>query len=190
VVVISLPAPAIAALSSHVLPLALLVEMDLTSQLLLNTTSLNITDGPTTWLGAGGLGRISPIQDSPAEIKGISFELSGANEALLAAALTERVQGKATRIKLAIFDPANYSLLHVRTIWSGRIDTLTVRDGRDGSSITVAAEHVGVDLIRPTIVTYSDAEQRRLYSNDPSLQFMADQIDIRIIWPSAEFFKQ
>lgn len=187
---ISLPAPAAAALSGHVLPLALLIEMDLTSQLLLNTTSINITSGTTTWLGAGSLGRVSAIQDSPAEVKGISFELSGANEALLASALTERVQGKATRIKLAIFDPDTYGLLHVRTIWSGRLDALTIRDGREGSSITVTAEHSGIDLIRPKVITYSDSEQRRLYNNDPSLQFMADQVDIRVIWPSAEAFKR
>jgi hypothetical protein len=32
---------------------------------------------------------------------------------------------------------------------------------------------------------YSDSEQRRLYSNDPSLQFMADQVEMRIVWPAA-----
>jgi hypothetical protein len=187
---IILPSEAAAALSSHVLPLALLIDMGLSQPVYLNTSSLNITDGGTTWLGVGGLGRIAAIQDSPSEMKGISFELSGANDALLAAALTERVQGKPVAVRLAIFRPSDYALLHVRRIWSGRLDSMVIRDGRDSSSITVTAEHAGVDLLRTTVVTYSDSEQRRLYGNDPSLQFMADQVDIRIIWPSADFFKQ
>jgi hypothetical protein len=68
---------------------------------------------------------------------------------------------------------------------SGSTDAVII----SGSTATlkVTAEHAALDLLRSTPTLYSDSEQRRLASNDPSLQFMADQVEMRIVWPAASW---
>lgn len=183
----TLSSAALAALQSNPLPLALLVEMDLTSPLNLNTGSLDLTIDGTTYYGSKGLGKIEPVQESPAEIKPLKFELSGVPSASVALALAEPVQGKAVRVKLALFDPDTYEVIEARLRWAGKLDVMEIEDGPTTATIKVTAEHAAIDLIRPVTSLYSDAEQRRLYSNDPSLQYIADQSEMRIVWPAASW---
>ena len=108
------------ALASSALPLAILVEMDLSSALNLNSSNLDLVISGTTYFGTKGLGKIGAIGDSASEVKGLSFELSGAPSDKISLALTEHVRGKAVRIKVAIFDPANYTVLDTRLRWAGK----------------------------------------------------------------------
>lgn len=181
----TLSAPEIAALQRNPVPLAVLVEMDLSSPLNLNTASLDLTIGAVTYYGTRGLGKIDAMQDTPSEIRPLTFELTGVPTASIAAVLTEPVRGKAARIKLAIFDPDTYQILGAHVRWAGLLDVRTIDDGAGTATIKVTAEHAAVDLLRSAPTLYSDSEQRRLYSGDPSLQFMADQADMRIIWPAS-----
>lgn len=182
----TLSTPELAALQRNPVPLAVLVEMDLASGALnLNTASLDLTIGGTTYYGTRGLGKIEAVQDSPAEIRPLAFELSGVPSTSIALALTEPVRGKAARIKLAIFDPDTYQVLGAHLRWAGLLDVMAIDDGGGTATLKVTAEHAALDLLRSTPTLYSDSEQRRLYSNDPSLQFMADQVEMRIVWPAA-----
>ncbi len=183
-----LSAPELAALQRSPLPLAVLLEMDLGSgPLNLNTASLDLTVDGAVYYGTRGLGKIEPVQDSPAEIRPLKFELSGVPSSAIALALTEPVQGRAARIKLALFDPDSYQVLGVHLRWAGRLDVMAIEDGPLAATLQVTAEHAAIDLLRSTPSFYSDSEQRRLYSGDPSLQFMADQVDMRVIWPAASW---
>ena len=174
---------ALAALQRSPLPVVILVEMDLTLPLYLNTSSLDLTLNGKTYLGTRGLGKIDTVQDSPAEIKPLMFEISGTGSANIALVRVERVQGKPVRILRSIFDPDTYQVLDVRLRWAGRLDVLAIEDGPGTSTLSVTAEHAGIDLLRPFNSLYSDAEQRRLYPGDPSLQYIADQVEMRIVWP-------
>jgi hypothetical protein len=178
------------ALQSRSIPLAILVEMDLASgTLYLNTSSLSLVYGGNTYTGTGGLGKIDTIQDTPAEIKQLQFELSGVPTTSIALVLTEPVQGKPVSIKLAIFDPSTYQIIEADTIWSGFLDVMSISDGPT-ATIQVTAEHAGIDLIRPSGSLYSHAEQQRLAPGDNGLQFMVDQLDWRIVWPAASFYRK
>ena len=184
----TLTAAETAALQRNPLPLAVLVEMDLASGALnLNTASLDLAIGGVTYYGTRGLGKIDQVQDTPAEIRSLKFELSGVPSTAVALALSEPVQGKAVRIKLAILDPDTYAVLGTHLVWAGRLDVMAIEDGPATATLQVSAEHAAIDLLRTTPSLYSDAEQRRLYSNDPSLQYMADQVDMRVIWPAASW---
>ena len=184
----TLSGPELAALQRSPLPLAVLVEMDLAGgALYLNTASMDLTLSGVTYYGTRGLGKIDPVQDSPAEIRALKFELSGVPSANIALALTEPVQGKAARIKLAIFDPDTYQILGTHLRWAGRLDVMAIEDGPVTGTLQVSAEHAAIDLLRNTPTLYSDSEQRRLYRGDPSLQYMADQVDMRVIWPAASW---
>lgn len=183
---------AAAALSSRTCPMAVLVEMDLSSPLYLNTGSWDLTYGGVTYMGTKGLGSIGAIEDTPTEAKALEFVLAGAATTMVSLALGNDVQGKAVRVKLAIFDPSSYQILDASQCWAGVLDVMGIED--DASSKTgalhVSSEHAGIDLFRPYTSLWSDGEQQRLYPGDPSLQFMADQVDMRITWPTAEWFKK
>ena len=180
------------ALQSRMCPLAVLIEMDLAPALNLNTSSLDLTFGGTTYLGTKGLGSIGAVEDTPTEAKGLDFMLSGVATTMVSLALGNDVQGKAVRLKLAIFDPATYQILDASQCWAGVLDVMGIED--DASSKTgvlhVSSEHAGIDLFRPYVSLWSDGEQQRLFPGDPSLQYMADQVDMRITWPTAEWFKK
>lgn len=179
-----------AALSAPTLPLVVLVEMDLTSPLYVCTAGIDITVGGSTYIGTGGLGQIDAVQDSPAEIKPLAFRLSGVPSAMVSLALSEPVQGKAVRIKSLMLDPSTYQPFTPRLRWQGRGDFLALADGPDTAVITFTAEHGAIDLLRGSPSYWSDAEQRRLFSGDPSLQYLVDQVEQRAVWPAASFFRK
>lgn len=186
----TLTTSAAAAIASGMVPLALLVEMDLTAPLFVNTTNADMIIGGSTYYGTKGLGKIAAISESSAEIKGLQFELSGVPSDKISLALSEAVQGKAVRIKTAIFDPSTYAVLDTRLRWAGWLDVMAISDGEQTATITVSAEHAGVDLTRPSSSLYTDAEQQRLATGDLFLQFLADQVEQRIVWPTADWFKK
>jgi hypothetical protein len=78
----------------------------------------------------------------------------------------------------------------VSLAWSGTLDVMSIEDGAQTAVLRVNAEHAGLDLQRPSVSLYSDSEQRRLHPGDPSLQFMSDQADVRVIWPAAAWFRR
>jgi hypothetical protein len=178
------------ALAAGGMPIVLLIEMDLSSTLNLNTSNLDLVISGTTYYGTRGLGKIAPIGDTPAEVRGLSFEIQGVSSDRLSLALTEPVQGKAVRIKMSIFDPATYTVLDTRLRWAGWLDVMTISEQQGSAAISVTAEHAGIDLSRPGSSLYSDPEQQRLNTGDLFLQYMSDQVDQRIVWPAAEFFRK
>ena len=186
----ALNAAALAAISGPNLPLALLVEMDLSAPLFLNTSNMDFVIGGSTYYGTKGLGKVAAVSDTAAEVKQLQFELAGVSSSIISVALTEPVQGKAVRLKVAIFDPATYAVLDTRLRWEGKLDVMTISDADPLATITVTAEHGGIDLARPSSSLYTDTEQQRLHAGDLFLQFLADQVEQRITWPSAEFFKR
>lgn len=183
----TLSSAALTALSSSPCPLAVLVEMDLTASLNLCSASINLTLNGVSYLGTGGLGKVEAVQQSPSEMKQLKFELSGVPSSSVALALSEPVQGKAGRIKLAIFDPATYQALDTRLCWAGLLDVMAIDEGPATSVISVTAENAGIDLLRPYTSLLSDSEQQRLYPGDVFFQYMADQVDQRIVWPSKDW---
>jgi hypothetical protein len=100
------------------------------------------------------------------------------------------VQGKAVRIKLAIFDPTTGAVLDTRLRYSGYLDTMSIEDGRDTAVIKVTSESVLLDLLRPTGLYYNDLDQQTLAPGDLAFQYVNDQVEQRIIWPTAAWFQK
>ena len=179
-----------AALLANPVPMVVLVELYLTSAIYLCTAGIDLVVGGVTYLGTRGLGKIDTVADSPAEIKPLSFEISGVPSAQVALALSEPVRGKQVIVKSLLLDPATYQPLTPRVRWQGNGDVMLLREQGGTATISVQAEHVAADLLRGTPSYWSDAEQRRLYPGDPSLQFLADQVEQKIVWPAASYYKR
>ena len=178
------------ALTAPLVPMAVLIDMALTSPLRLCTGGWNLVWSANTYTAVGGLGQIEPMAENAGEPRGLRFQISGVPASMVALALAEPVQGKACTVYVAIFDPATYQILDAAIEWAGTLDTMVL--GEDGSTatITVTAEHAGLDLLRAVPVRYTDIDQQRLYPGDLGFQYVTDQADQTITWPAASFFKR
>jgi hypothetical protein len=186
----TLSPPAAAAMSAQAVLIAILVEMDLTEPLNLNTSSLDLEVGGVTYFGTGALGQIDAIRETSAEIPQVGFTLAGADPTMISLALQEPVQGKAVRIKLAIFDSATGALLDSVLRYSGFLDTMSIEDGRDSAVIKVTSESVLLDLLKARGLFYNDLDQQSLAPGDLAFQYVNDQIEQKICWPTAKFFQK
>lgn len=186
----TLSSGAAAVFAGPVVPLVVLVEMDLTEALNLNTSDLDLTLVGITYTGAGALGQIDAIQETSAELPQISFTLSGVDPSLIALALAEPIQGKAVRIKMAVFDPTTGALVDVRLRYAGILDVMSIVDGRETAAIKATSESVALDLLKAKGLYYSDSDQQALHPGDLSMQYLNDQVEQKLVWPSAAFFRK
>lgn len=179
---------AVTALSQPGVPMALLVDMALTTPLRLCTGGWQLTWGGNTYTAVGNLGSVAAAEENAGPPRGLSFEISGVPPELLGMALAEPVQGAAVSLYVAIFDPDTYQILDAALEWAGTLDTMHVSDG-DPAVISVTAEHAGFDLIRAAAVRYTDVDQQRLFPGDLGCAYVTDQSDAQIVWPAASFYR-
>ena len=194
-------APALAAIASGHFGLAQLVEMDLPDYFWrLNTSSWNLIYGGETYLGVqAAMGSIEPFDDGPGEIKGIKFRLPAVTPEQRATALATQIQGRAVVIYTAIFRPSTSQVLEAVIEQEGRLDTMTIvqTEFTDAAGnhvlvpmIEVTAESIGVDMLRPSGWQYTKQDQLRLHPGDMSFEYVVDQSDRQIVFPTANYFKK
>jgi hypothetical protein len=183
-------APAQAVLDGGTPVVVAFVEMMLSTPLRLNTSAATINWNGNDWTGAGSMGAIEEIDDTPADAKGVRFTLSGVPSALLAVALAEPVRNKACTIYFGILDPTTHAVLDSIQAWSGTLDTMPITQSGETCTISATAEHAGANFARPKPLRYTDADQQRLYPGDTSLRFVVSQANHQDTWPAAAFFKQ
>ncbi len=179
-----------AALSGAVVCMTMLVEMDLTQPLNLNTSSLSLAINGITYSGVGGLGQIDAITDSSGDLPRLNFSLAGVQPTSLALALTENITGAAVRIKMALFDSSTGAFIDIRQRYAGSLDVMSISDGKDSATISVSSESAMLGLIRPVGLYYNNIDQQALVPGDLAFQYVNDQVDQKIVWPSAAFFRK
>jgi hypothetical protein len=187
----TLAAGTITALSQPVVPIVQLVYLGFASPIALNTSTWDIVHEGVTYRGAYGLGSISAVADSPGEIKGLQFTMSGVSAASISLALDggDVWQGTPITIRTAILD-ANYAVTEAPVEWTGRGDVMAVSEDGDTCTVTATAESTAVDLLRGSAMTYSDGDQQSLYPGDRAFEYVVDQANKPIVWPSKEYFQK
>lgn len=186
----SLSAATAAALNGSVLSIVQLLYMQFPgSSIALNSSSRAIDYAGVTYRGAAGLGSISPINDSPGEVKGLQLEMSGVPSENIALALADSsiVQGAPITIRLAILD-ASGLVLDAPLDWSGRVDTMAIEEDGETCSIAVTAESSAVDLLRGSALTTSNADQQFLYPGDRAFEYVVSQANVPIVWPTKQYY--
>jgi hypothetical protein len=176
--------------SGHV-TLVTLVSIAFPSQTVrLNSSNWELEWEGHTYLGANGLGYISPITDQPGELPGIQLELLNVDSNWVAVALDEEdeVQGALVTISTAILGGDPLAILDVELDWLGYGDTMSITEDGEKCSIVMTAESKGVDLLRGNPLLYNDADQRSLYENDRIFQYVNSDADKPVIWPKREWF--
>lgn len=186
----ALSAPVLSALAGSSVGLAQLVELDLDIPWFTNTTGTDLVWNGNTYLGMAGVGSIDVIEDTPLEIKGLRFSLPAIVDSELATALIGMPQGRSARVLTAVFDPATFQILDAVVEWAGRLDVPQIEERGSSSVISVSAESMAVDLLRPSGLLYTNADQQRLHPGDDSFEFVLDQAEKSIVWPAARFFRK
>jgi hypothetical protein len=186
----ALSGPVVAALSAPVLRIVQLIYLGFPGlPVTLNSSNRDISFGGTIYRGAAGLGKISPIEDSPGEIKGLQFEISGVPIENLALALADAtvVQGTAVFIRLAIID-SDGTVLDAPLDWAGRLDTMPIQEDGETCSIGATAESTAVDLLHGNALTTSNADQQFLYPGDRAFEWVIPQEGVPVVWPTKQYY--
>ncbi len=187
----TLAAPTITALSQPELALAQLVLLEFPgAPIAFNTSNWPLTFGGVTYLGAAGLGEISPVTDGAGEISGLQFSMSGASAASVALALdgSNAWPGTPISIRTAIVSLSTGEVIDAPVEWVGRGDTMSLQEDGETCAVSASAEASAVDLLRGSPLTTSDADQKSIHPTDRAFEYVASQADQPVVWPTKAWF--
>jgi hypothetical protein len=170
--------------------LAQLIDMDLAIPWRVNTSPWKITYLGEEYLGVAKVGSVDVVDDTPGELKGLKFSIPAIDPADVAAALAADIQGRSVVLYTAIFHVDTFEALETFVEWAGRLDVMRLVERESFDLIEVTAEHIGIDLLRPSGLMYTDEDQQSLYPGDKSFEYVVDQSTQQIIFPTAEYFKR
>ena len=131
-----------------------------------------------TYTGAGDLLSIGNLEEA-AELKasGLTLSLSGVPSNLLLAALSHEYSGRDCNVYFGV--EGNSNLIEVFT---GYMDTMTIDDSPETSTITLTVENRLIDLERVNPFRYTQENHKTLYSNDTFFSYVSDLQDQSIEW--------
>ena len=123
-----------------------------------------------TYTGAGNLLSISELRESSdIAAYGATLTLSGIDNSLLSLALAEPYQGRRAIVKFGVLScGTRYS----STVFVGEMDQMNINVGPETSTIELDVESRLVDLQRPRLRRYTDADQKSRFSGDDAFEFV------------------
>lgn len=131
-----------------------------------------------TYLGAGSLMGISGLDEvNDLSAKGVSVTLSGVPASLVSLALQEPYQRRSCKIYFGTTDTSTPI-----EIFSGLMNTMTIEDGGETSTIELVIESKLVQLERSSNRRYTDANHQSRHNGDTFFSYVADLQDKSIIW--------
>jgi len=155
------------------------VEMDFdTDPLRLWTGNGERTIFADTYVGAGSLMGISGLDEvNDLSAKGVSITLSGVPAELVSLALQEPYQRRSCKIYFGTTDTTTPI-----EIFAGLMNTMTIEDGGESSTIELVVESKLVQLERSSNRRYTDANHQSRHSGDTFFSYVADLQDKSVIW--------
>jgi hypothetical protein len=143
----------------------------------------NLTVGGETYLGVGTLLQVSPVEDNlELTSTGVSISLAGMDATVLNLALTENYQNRLVTIFLGFLEGGSDISIGTLTAFKGRVQTMTINDDPNGSTIILDAENRLIDLERPSNLRYTKESQKFIDSSDSCFNRVQSLNDKEIIW--------
>jgi len=143
----------------------------------------SLTAGGVTYVGAGTLLAVSGIKESTElQANGATVQLSGVTEPLLSKARDEDYQGRELKILLGTMDSSNSLISNPFVIFSGFMDTMTITDSGDTSTIKVTVENRLIEFERSRERRYTAEDQKIDYPSDKGLEFVPEIAEKEIVW--------
>jgi hypothetical protein len=180
------------ALDAQSVSLTYLVELVLDSGTLrFNTSGVDVSWSSQTWTGAGTLGRIEQTAETTTgDVPGLRMDLSGIPSSLVTVALSEHVQGRVANVYLATFDANGAVITSPVLEWSGLIDTMSIGDGGETSTISLTVESRLIDYRRPRIKRFNSTDHQRDHATDEFFSHVEAMAEKSIVWPNKEWWKK
>lgn len=163
----------------------LLLELEFVSTTVYAWTGIGpLSWNAHTWGGLGDLIEISPTEETDTiEARGVTIKIAGAPADKVDLALTELQTSKSGIIRLALDDGAGAIVADPKIIFRGRLDIGIIDDSNpEAPIIELQYESDLIDLERAREWRYTDAHQRLLYADDPSLRYVASYADKVLYW--------
>jgi len=146
----------------------------------------DLTVSGVDYVGAGTLLNISSMKESAdLSANGMTVTLSGITEPLISKARDEDYQGRELKVLLGAMDSTNSVISSPVIIFTGFMDTMTIQDGAETATISVAVENRLIEFQRNRIRRYTAEDQKIDYPTDKGLEFVAEIAEKEIVWGRA-----
>ena len=142
-----------------------------------------ITFGGETFSGFADMLAINvATETTDLQANGASLTLSGLNAATVSLALGEDFQGEPMKVWLGVLDSSGAVIADPYMVFEGKMDTMSISQNSDGSSVQITAESSLIDLNRTRVRRYTSQDQKIDYPNDQGLNFVPSIQDLSITW--------
>ena len=142
-----------------------------------------ITANNQIWAGSGLIMGISSTnEDTDLTANGMTLTFGGLNPNIVAVALTENYRGRTAKLYMGALDASNQPVSTLYQLFAGRMDTMSITEDGNTSTLVINVENVLIDLERPRIRKLTNEEQLSRFPNDKSLKFVASLQEKEIAW--------
>jgi len=156
---------------------------DTSSPLLLWSGLGDLAFGGETYTGVGDLLSIGEITEtSDISATGINVALSGLQRAFIAIAIGYKYQGRPLTVFLGAFNDQGVLIADPIIVFSGFMDTMTISEGAETSSISINVENKLVAFERSRVRRYTAEDQKIDHPNDKGFEFVTSIVEKEIIW--------
>tara|TARA_R100000231_G_scaffold113462_1_gene84265 strand:+ start:7052 stop:7717 length:666 start_codon:yes stop_codon:yes gene_type:complete len=143
----------------------------------------DLSVGGENYLGVGTLLQISGAEDNlELTSTGVSVSLAGMDTTVLNLALTENYQNRFLTIFLGFLSGSTDVSVGTMTIFKGRMQSMSINDDPNGSTINIDAENRLIDLNRPSNLRYTKESQKYIDSSDSCFNRVQALADKEVIW--------
>lgn len=134
--------------------------------------------GGNTYLGTGNLLTIGGLEEAAdLSAKSVTITLNGISSDIVSLALSEPYQRRTCRI---LFGVQNVDA--IVEVFSGVMNTMTIQDSGETSTIELLVESKLVELERAKIRRYTHESQQARYPNDSFFSYVTALQDKDVIW--------
>lgn len=155
-----------------------------------STAGNNFTWGGYDWIGLGGIGGISAVEESIGLASSkVDFTLNAAQSSLRALAVgpVEDYRGRSSKLYFCALDEQFRMIDTPELCWRGIMDTMTL--GVDGESgrIALKCETSAYGLKRRPSLRLNAAQQKKQYPADTGFDYLTDLLAQPQLWLSKRF---
>lgn len=139
--------------------------------------------GGNSYTGAGNLLQIAEVVETQnVEARGAEFILSGIPSSIISIALAEEYQDRTITQSFAVFDSSGAVIADPFVFFSGKMDVMSIEEGRDTGSIKLTAENDLISLARVNERRRTPEDQKLTYAGDTFFDQVAALQSKDIVW--------
>ena len=146
----------------------------------------DLTYDSETYTGVGDLLAISPISETAdMTASGMNVTLTGVKSSLVVIAKDHEYQGRPLTVLLGAFDASGDLVADPTVIFSGFMDTMTISESGETSTINIAVENKLIAFERARVRRYTAEDQKIDHPTDKGFEFVTAIVEKEIIWGRA-----